>query len=97
MKLGVFVRVDNVAVIKLEDNCKFWNYKDNHKISCGYLVVLPLPPAERPNYDACGQACSYLNHDSLIWLRLTKNFRCFARNARMPVVSVIGWSPCEAP
>ena len=35
IKLEVFVRVDNVVVIKLQDNCKFWNYK---------IVVLPLPP-----------------------------------------------------
>ena len=33
------------------------------------VVVLPLPPAGRPNYDVCGQACSYLNNDdrSFIW------------------------------
>ena len=36
IKPGVFVRVDNVAVIKLEDNCKFWNYK----ITTRFLVVI---------------------------------------------------------
>ena len=44
IKPGVFVRVDNGAVIKLEVNCKFLKLQDNHKISCGYLVVFAVTP-----------------------------------------------------
>ena len=78
IKLEVFVHVDNVVVIKLQDNCKFWNYK----ISCSFAVT-----PRWVHYDVCGQACSDLNHDgrSFIWpliqttscvLRVHWNARC---------------------
>ena len=44
IKLDVFVRVDNVQVIKLQDNCKFWKLQDNHNIYYGFVVVPPPPP-----------------------------------------------------
>ena len=36
IKLEAFARVDNVVVIKLQDNCKF----RNHKITTRFIVVI---------------------------------------------------------